>query len=66
MGGVPRVVVSLWSVDDEKTALFMTKLVRNMQQTMVAEALRQSALEMKREYPDPTVWASFSMFGTAR
>ena len=66
MGGVPRVIVSLWSVRDEETAVFMVRLVRNMRQMMVAEALRQTALEMRRDYPDPLVWASFSLFGTPR
>ncbi len=66
MGGVPRVIVSLWSVRDEETAIFMVRLVRNMRQMMVAEALRQTALEMGRDYPDPLVWASFSLFGTPR
>ncbi|OUL27309.1 hypothetical protein BV378_11845 [Nostoc sp. RF31YmG] len=66
MGGVPRVIVSLWSVKDEETAIFMVRLVRNMRQMMVAEALRQTVLEMRRDYPDPTIWASFSFFGTPR
>lgn len=66
MGGVPRIVVSLWSVKDEETAVFMVRLVRNMRQMMVAEALRQTALEMRDDYPDPLIWASFSLFGTPR
>lgn len=66
MGGVPRVIVSLWSVKDEETAVFMVRLVRNMRQMMVAEALRQTALEMRCDYPDPLIWASFSLFGTPR
>jgi CHAT domain-containing protein len=66
MGGTPRVVVSLWSVKDDETAVFMTRLVRNMRKTMVAEALRETALEMRRDFPDPAVWASFTLFGTPR
>ncbi len=66
MGGVPRVIVSLWSVRDEETAIFMVRLVRNMRQMMVAKALRQTALEMRDDYPDPLIWASFSLFGTPR
>lgn len=66
MGGVPRIVVSLWSVKDEETAIFMVRLVQNMRETMVAEALRKTVLEMRRDYPDPAVWASFSLFGTPR
>jgi len=66
MGGVPRVVVSLWSVKDEETAVFMVRLVQNMYETMVAEALQKTILSMRRDYPDPAVWASFSLFGTPR
>ena len=66
MGGAPRVVVSLWSVKDRETAIFMVRLFKNMRNTMVAEALRQTALEMRRDFPDPVVWASFSLFGTPR
>ena len=47
-GGEPVVQVYV-----RKTAIFMVKLVRNMRKTMVAEALRQTILEMRREYPDP-------------
>jgi CHAT domain-containing protein len=66
LGGMPRVVVSLWSVKDEETSVFMVKLVRNMRKSMVAKALRDTMLEMRKEYPDPIVWASFSLFGTPR
>ena len=66
MGGIPRVVVSPWSVKDEETAFFMVRLVQYIRHMMVAEALRATILDVRQVYPDPAVWASFSLFGTPR
>jgi CHAT domain-containing protein len=64
LAGVPRVVMSLWSVYDDATAELMQAFARHLRAHAPAEALRQAMLEVKRHRPDPTEWASFVIFGT--
>jgi CHAT domain-containing protein len=66
LGGVSRVIVSLWSVRDEETVEFMQKLIDKLHTNMAAEALRLTMLEMRERHPDPIVWAPFILFGTPR
>lgn len=64
MGGVSRVVVSLWDVRDRETAEFMQILIPKLTETHVAEALRLSMLEMRAKHPAPAAWAAFTFLGT--
>lgn len=64
LAGVPRVVMSLWSVYDDATAELMQAFVRHLRTLAPAEALRQAMLEVRRRRPDPAEWASFVIFGT--
>jgi CHAT domain-containing protein len=66
-GGVPSVLVSLWSVDDASTKTLMTEFYRQWQQQGVdkATALRNAMLETKAEYPDPYYWSGFTLIGEA-
>jgi hypothetical protein len=69
LAGVPRVVMSLWSVNDAATNSFMQMFMRNILDERglpPAEALRQAMLETKRQQPDPSKWAAFMVFGTPR
>ena len=70
VSGVPRVVMSLWRVDDEATADLMITFMRQLQNpdpaVMPAEALRRAMVEVKRRRPEPRRWASFVLFGTPR
>jgi CHAT domain-containing protein len=70
VAGVPRVVMSLWRVDDEATADLMITFVRHLQDpkssVIPAEALRRAMLEVKGRRPEPRRWASFVLFGTPR
>jgi CHAT domain-containing protein len=66
MGGVPRVVMSLWRVDDAATAELMQHFIGHLKQGMPAEALRQAMLDERKRHPDPSQWASFVLFGTPR
>jgi CHAT domain-containing protein len=68
LAGVPRVVMSLWSVYDDATAELMQAFARQLRSGTVApaEALRQAMLEVRRRRPDPAEWASFVIFGTPR
>ncbi|WP_242072155.1 CHAT domain-containing protein [Nostoc sp. FACHB-110] len=65
--GSPRVVVSLWSVDDEATAELMKKFYTNMLQKNLkpAAALRAAQIEMSRQqnYAAPYYWAAFTLQG---
>ena len=65
LAGVPRVVMSLWNVDDDATRMLMTRFVGLARIHSPAEALRRAMLEVRREHPHPSLWASFLMFGQA-
>jgi CHAT domain-containing protein len=66
IAGVPRVVMSLWSVYDKATAELMKAFVKYLKSNMPAEALRLAMLDVKRERPQVVQWASFVLFGTPR
>lgn len=67
IAGVPRVVMSLWSVDDAATSELMQAFVKHMKNDDIpAEALRKAMLEVKKQRPAPSQWASFVLFGTPR
>lgn len=61
---VPSVIVSLWAVPDESTALLMTEFYRNLQQQPnKAQALRQAMLTTMKQHPAPLDWAAFMLIG---
>lgn len=65
--GSPRVVVSLWSVDDQATSELMKKFYSFMLQDGLkpAAALRSAQIEMWRNpsYQSPYFWAAFTLQG---
>ncbi|MEP0751248.1 tetratricopeptide repeat protein [Trichocoleus sp. Lan] len=65
--GVPRVVVSLWSVSDRATSELMTKFYKGMLEKNLqpAAALRAAQIEMwqKTEWKAPYYWAAFVLQG---
>lgn len=62
--GTPTVIASLWSVDDETSALLMERFYTHLRDGMgKAEALRQAKLEVREEYPNPYYWAAFVLSG---
>jgi CHAT domain-containing protein len=62
--GVPSVVVSLWAVPDEPTALLMTEFYKKFQNDPnKAQAIRHAMLSTKTKYPDPLNWAAFTLIG---
>ena len=65
--GARRVVVSLWSVNDNATADLMTKFYRKMlkQGERPAAALRAAQVEMwkQKKWQSPYYWAAFTMQG---
>jgi CHAT domain-containing protein len=69
--GVPRVVVSLWKVDDEATAQLMALFYKGMlgdTHLRPAAALRAAQIEMwkRREWKSPYYWAAFQLQGEWR
>jgi CHAT domain-containing protein len=66
IAGVPRVVMSLWSVNDAATSELMQAFVVNLRSLVPAEALRRAMLQVRRKRPHPSQWASFVLFGTPR
>lgn len=68
--GAPRVVASLWSVNDKATALLMSSFYRNMLggKLSPAAALRQAQNEIRGQklWRSPVNWAGFVLQGEWR
>jgi len=68
--GAKRLVVSLWSVDDEGTATLMSSFYQGMLKKGLtpAAALRAAQLEMwkQEEWRSPYYWAAFTLQGEWR
>lgn len=62
--GASTLVVSLWLVQDEATALMMEKYYERLRKGLApAEALRAAQLAIKDEYSHPYYWAPFIVVG---
>lgn len=62
--GTPRVVSSLWQVDDAATATLLTAFYDNLQTTdSYAAALRSAMLSTMQQHPEPYYWAPFVLTG---
>jgi CHAT domain-containing protein len=68
--GAPRVVASLWKVDDAATAELMKRFYQNMlnKKLRPAEALRAAQIEMSKDerFKSPYFWAAFTLQGEWR
>lgn len=68
--GAPRVIVSLWAVNDQATAELMTRLYQKMlkENLRPAAALRAAQIEMlgQPQWRSPYFWAAFSAQGEWR
>jgi CHAT domain-containing protein/tetratricopeptide (TPR) repeat protein len=68
--GSPRVVASLWKVDDAATAELMRRFYAALLQKKLpaAQALRAAQIEMSRDerYRSPYFWAAFTLQGEWR
>jgi CHAT domain-containing protein len=67
LAGSHQVVMSLWSVDDDATALLMSRfmeyLLSPLPDYQPAEAMRRAALDTRKTFTNPSQWASFAIFG---
>lgn len=68
--GVPRVIASLWSIEDRATAELMRHFYRGIFEDRLAPAaaLRQAQLALRRDprFSDPYFWAAFQLQGDWR
>ena len=65
--GVPTVVVSLWPVSDQATAVLMGHFYESLTSgSPKSVALRSAILETKKKYPAPGMWAPFVLYGLAQ
>lgn len=64
--GTPSVLVSLWQVPDNSTAVLMQEFYQQLEQGEdKAQALRQAMLTTMEEFPNPIDWAGFTLMGEA-
>ncbi|HEY9612811.1 CHAT domain-containing protein, partial [Allocoleopsis sp.] len=65
--GARSTIASLWSIDDESSAVLMSQFYRELARTTVskAEALRQAQLALLQnpQYQHPRYWAPFVLVG---
>jgi CHAT domain-containing protein len=68
--GTPRVLVSLWKVDDQATAELMTRFYKLILEKKFppAQALREAQLQMQNEteWKSPYYWSAFILQGEWR
>lgn len=64
--GAPSVIVTLWTISDNSTAMLMTEFYRQLQQNPdKAQALRQAMLKTMKNHENPRDWAAFTLIGDA-
>ena len=62
--GTPSVIASLWSVNDQATAVLMAAFYRHLRAGLSkAEALQAAQAETRAQYPHPYYWAAFVLTG---
>jgi len=66
LAGAPRVVMSLWKVEDAATNELMLTFVKRMKDNVPSEALRLAMMEVRQKHSEPSQWAPFVLFGTPR
>lgn len=66
IAGVPRIVMSLWSIDDAATNKLMQAFVKYLEDDIPAEALRKAMVEVKEQGHASSQWGAFALFGTPR
>ena len=63
--GVPTVVVSLWPVSDQATAVLMVEFYKALQAGETkAAALRKATLKNRERFHEPRLWAPFTIYGS--
>ena len=66
MAGARTLVVSLWAIPDDETALLVEDMYRRLAQGAGrSQALRDAQLALRQSNPDPYFWASFVCQGAS-
>ena len=67
LAGAPRVIVSLWKVDDDATRALMTKFYEVWQSQPAARALQeaQEFVRSQEKWRHPSYWAAWQLWGLA-
>jgi CHAT domain-containing protein len=64
--GAPSIIVSLWAVSDDSTAMLMTEFYQNLRRNPdKAVALRNAMLSTMKKHYHPRDWAAFTLIGEA-
>ncbi|MCI5074631.1 CHAT domain-containing protein [Oricola sp.] len=61
--GAINVVASLWNVDDAATFEIMLRFAEELKTSSPQNALRVAQLEARDKWPDPRIWAAFTVYG---
>lgn len=62
--GAPALVVSLWPVQDEQTALLMTSFYIGLRDGLsVGDAMRAAQLDLRERHDNPYHWGAFTVTG---
>ena len=65
--GIPTVVVSLWPVSDNSTAILMAVYYKELLGGVgKAAALRTAMLKTRERFASPHAWAAFTLYGYSR
>ena len=60
LAGADKILMSLWEVPDEETALLMETFYRNLQSGDEAnDALKKAQVSVRQKYPSPESWGGF-------
>jgi len=66
IAGADSAIVTLWPVDDQATALLMTRFYSEwVQGQPKGEALRRAQQFVRQSHPEPSIWAPFIIVGDA-
>lgn len=64
IAGAEKVIMSLWSVDDEATQKLMTLFYQFwVAGSSKEDAFRKAQTELRQQFPDPFYWGAFVMIG---
>ncbi len=61
LAGVRTIVMSLWRVRDDVAALLMTRFYHHLltEHTTPHDAMQSAQRDLRRDFPDPHLWAAF-------
>lgn len=62
--GADNLIATLWSVQDDATRQLMVEFYKEiLKGTAIPTSLRNAQLKLKKQYPHPTYWSGFVVYG---